>query len=72
MLYKGGNNVLVSPIIFGDKTYDSEMETASIGSAAVKLTDKILGYNSDDLADILKAIASRNRCGSHLVLALFL
>ena len=34
------------------------METASIGSAAIKLTDKILGYDSDDLADILKAIAS--------------
>ena len=34
------------------------MESISIGSAAIKLTDKILGYNSDDLADILKAIAS--------------
>lgn len=34
------------------------METVSIGSAAVKLTDKILGYNTDDLADIMKAIAS--------------
>jgi DNA-binding CsgD family transcriptional regulator len=34
------------------------MDSISIGSAAVKLTDKILGYNSDDLADILKAIAS--------------
>lgn len=35
-----------------------EMDSISIGSAAIKLTDKILGYNSDDLADILKAIAS--------------
>lgn len=34
------------------------MDSISIGSAAIKLTDKILGYNSDDLADILKAIAS--------------
>ncbi len=34
------------------------MEVTSIGSSALKLTDKILGYNSDDLADILKAIAS--------------
>lgn len=34
------------------------MENISIGSAAIKLTDKILGYNSDDLACILKAIAS--------------
>jgi DNA-binding CsgD family transcriptional regulator len=34
------------------------MGSISIGSAAFKLTDKILGYNSDDLADILKAIAS--------------
>ncbi len=34
------------------------MDSVSIGSAAIKLTDKILGYNSDDLADILKAIAS--------------
>jgi DNA-binding CsgD family transcriptional regulator len=34
------------------------MENISIGSAAIKLTDKILGYNSDDLASILKAIAS--------------
>ena len=31
---------------------------ASIGSAATRLTDKILGNNSDDLVDILKAIAS--------------
>lgn len=30
----------------------------SIGSAVTKLTDKILGYNSDALPDILKAIAS--------------
>ncbi len=30
----------------------------SIGSAVTKLTDKLLGYNSDGLADILKAIAS--------------
>jgi DNA-binding CsgD family transcriptional regulator len=30
----------------------------SIGSAVTKLTDKILGYNSDDLADILKATAA--------------
>jgi DNA-binding CsgD family transcriptional regulator len=29
----------------------------SIGSAAFRLTDKILGYTSDDLADVLKAIA---------------
>jgi LuxR family transcriptional regulator, quorum-sensing system regulator CinR len=32
--------------------------TASIGSAANRLTDKILGNNSDKLPDILKAIAS--------------
>jgi DNA-binding CsgD family transcriptional regulator len=31
---------------------------ASIGSAATRLTDKILGNNSDDLIDVLKAIAS--------------
>lgn len=31
---------------------------ASIGSAAIKLTDKILGYNSDPLVEILKLIAS--------------
>jgi DNA-binding CsgD family transcriptional regulator len=30
----------------------------SIGSAVTKLTDKILGYNSDALPDILKAIAA--------------
>src|SRR5579871_1649099 len=34
------------------------MESVSIGSAAIKLTDKILGYSSAELADILKAIAS--------------
>ena len=34
------------------------MDSISIGSAAIKLTDKILGYNSDGLADILRAIAS--------------
>lgn len=34
------------------------MENISLGSAAIKLTDKILGYNSDDLACIMKAIAS--------------
>jgi len=38
--------------------YARVMDSVSIGSAAIKLTDKILGYNSDDLADILKAIAS--------------
>lgn len=38
--------------------YGALMDSISIGSAAVKLTDKILGYNSEDLADILKAIAS--------------
>jgi LuxR family transcriptional regulator, quorum-sensing system regulator RaiR len=31
---------------------------ASSGSAATRLTDKILGNNSDDLVDILKSIAS--------------
>ena len=31
---------------------------ASIGSAATRLTDKILGNNSDDLVDILKAVAA--------------
>ena len=31
---------------------------ASIGPAATRLTDKILGNNSDELVDILKAIAS--------------
>jgi len=29
-----------------------------MGSAATKLTDRILGYNTDDLADIMKEIAS--------------
>ena len=38
--------------------YGVGMDSISIGSAAIKLTDKILGYNSDDLADILKEIAS--------------
>ena len=36
-----------------------------VGSAATKLTDKILGSNTDDLADILKDIAAE--CGlSHI------
>ena len=38
--------------------YHVTMDSISIRSAAIKLTDKILGYNSDDLADILKEIAS--------------
>ena len=38
--------------------YPRLMGSISIGSAAIKLTDKILGYNSDDLTEILKAIAS--------------
>ncbi len=33
-------------------------EGVGIGSAATKLTDKILGYSSDDLADIMKDIAA--------------
>jgi DNA-binding CsgD family transcriptional regulator len=37
-------------------TYAADME--SIGSAVTKLTDKILGYTSDELANILKEIAS--------------
>ena len=37
---------------------DIAMERRSIGSAAIRLTDKILGYNSDELAVILKAIAA--------------
>ncbi len=59
------------------------MENISIGSAAIKLTDKILGDNSDDLACILKAIASEigllniaymrfaaeNNCGASLLTA---
>ncbi len=38
-------------------TYNICMKGAEIGSAATKLTDKILGYNTDDLVDILKDIA---------------
>src|SRR5271166_332330 len=34
------------------------MENISIGSAAIRLTDKILGNNTDDLADIMRAIAA--------------
>jgi DNA-binding CsgD family transcriptional regulator len=34
------------------------MESIGIGSAAIKLTDKILGYNTEDLVDILKEIAA--------------
>lgn len=33
------------------------MEGIDIRSAALKLTDKILGYNSDELPDILRAVA---------------
>lgn len=36
----------------------NDLEITSIGSAATRLTDKILGYNADDLADILRVIAS--------------
>jgi DNA-binding CsgD family transcriptional regulator len=35
-----------------------DMQITNIGSAAAKLTEKILGYNSDDLGDILREIAS--------------
>ncbi len=38
----------------------------SIGSAFTKLTDKILGYNSDPLEEILKSIASETGL-SHIV-----
>ena len=38
--------------------YYARMDSISIRSAAIKLTDKILGYNSDELPDILKEIAS--------------
>ncbi len=38
--------------------YDNAMESTSSGSAAIRLTDKILGNNSDGLPDIMKAIAS--------------
>ena len=34
------------------------MKGIGIGSAATKLTDKILGYNNDDVVDILKEIAA--------------
>ena len=34
------------------------MKGIGIGSAATKLTDKILGYNTDDVVDILKDIAA--------------
>ena len=34
------------------------MDGIGIGSAAIKLTDKILGYNTEDLVDILKEIAA--------------
>ena len=47
-----------SCVNLGSDLWSWAMESISIGSAAIKLTDKILGYNSDDLADILKAIAS--------------
>jgi DNA-binding CsgD family transcriptional regulator len=32
--------------------------SVNLGSAAIKLTEKILGYNADDLAEILKEVAS--------------
>ena len=34
------------------------MKGIGIGSAATKLTDKILGYNSDDVVDIMRDIAA--------------
>ncbi len=34
------------------------MKGIGIGSAATKLTDKILGYNTDDVVDIMKDIAA--------------
>src|SRR5271157_2726995 len=46
------------------------MENASIGNAAIRLTDKILGYNSDDLVDIMRAIAAEMGL-SHIVHARF-
>ncbi|SRR5271166_3557772 len=37
---------------------DAIMETINIEGSAVRLTDTILGYNEQDLSDILRAIAS--------------
>ena len=37
--------------------YVQSMKSIDIRSAAIKLTDKILGYNSDELPDILRAVA---------------
>ena len=49
----------------GRNRSEDTVKGIGIGSAATKLTDKILGHNTDDLADILKDIAAE--CGlSHI------
>ena len=49
----------------GRNRSEDTVKDIGIGSAATKLTDKILGRNTDDLADILKDIAAE--CGlSHI------
>ena len=42
----------------GRNRSEDTVKGIGIGSAATKLTDKILGYNADDLADIMKDIAA--------------
>ena len=49
----------------GRNRSEDTVKGIGIGSAATKLTDKILGRNTDDLADIMKDIAAE--CGlSHI------
>ena len=49
----------------GRNRSEDTVKGIGVGPAATKLTDKILGHNTDDLADILKAIAAE--CGlSHV------
>ena len=36
----------------------TDRPSISIGAAAIRLTDTILGYNEEDLSDTLKAIAA--------------
>jgi DNA-binding CsgD family transcriptional regulator len=40
-----------------DPIYTTRMESVSVGSAAMKLTYTILGFETDDLVDILKQLA---------------
>ena len=45
-------------ILFMLTTPADAMSLQRVGSGAARLTEKILGHNSDDLVDILKELAS--------------